>query len=87
MILKVYETKNYFGLQKEDQFNHKIGYISKNGWLNASEEFKEILNELKLQWELGNSNGGSKEKWKFKFDSYEKAFEVLRELNINLEVL
>ena len=50
MKLKVYETKNYFGLQKEDQVRHKIGYINKNGWLNASDELKEILeNKLSLK--------------------------------------
>jgi hypothetical protein len=36
MKLKEYKTKNYFGLQKEDQVRNKIGYINKNGWLNAS---------------------------------------------------
>lgn len=37
MKLKVYETKNYFGIQKEDQVRNKIGYINKNGWLNNEE--------------------------------------------------
>lgn len=68
MKLKVYETKNYFGLQKEDQVRHKIGYINKNGWLNASDEFKEILSKLNLNWETGNSNGGTKELWKLKMN-------------------
>ena len=82
MKLKVYETKNYFGIQKEDQVRNKIGYINKNGWLNASEEFKEILKKLNLNWETGNSNGGTKEKWKFKFESYKVAFGKLKEVNI-----
>jgi hypothetical protein len=82
MKLKVYETKNYFGLQKEDQVRNKIGYINKNGWLNASDELKEILSKLNLNWETGNSNGGTKEIWKFKFVSYKTAFEKLKEINI-----
>lgn len=87
MKLKVYETKNYFGIQKEDQLRHKIGYINKSGWLNVSEEFKEILSKLDLKWETGNSNGGTKEQWKFQFESHEDAFKKLKVLDIEYLVL
>ena len=44
MKLKVYTTKKYFELQKEDKVRNKIG------WLNTTEELKETLSKLNLNW-------------------------------------
>ncbi len=89
MKLKVYKTKHYYGLQKEEQTRNKIGYISFNGWLNVSEELKELLKDTikNSAWEDGNSHGGSKEKHKLKFGSADDAFKKLREANFELVFL
>ena len=77
--MKTYnETNNYYGLQYEHITQNKEGYISKTGWLCISDNLKEQISVPNIRWEKGNSNGGTKEKWKSKFETSVKAFEELK---------
>jgi hypothetical protein len=71
-------TKNYKGIYFDNKQNSKIGYVDFDGWLNASEDLKGIISSSQLKWEEGNTKGGSREKWKFKFKTTEECIEFLR---------
>lgn len=78
-------TQNYLAIQTEDQIansDRKIGYISTNVdsycWLNVQDELKEKLSKETVSWIPGNSNGGSAEDFKARFDSIEDCKNLLR---------
>lgn len=75
--------KQYLALCTDTNFKNKEGYINKNGWLNVSEKLKNRLSGIKV-WSNGNTNGGSKEKYKFKFASQDEAINFLKTENLQI---
>lgn len=70
-------TQQYIGFYTDSNYKSKEGYVDINGWLCASNKLKNQLNEL--NWEEGNTQGGSKEKYKSKFNSQDECIEFLKE--------
>ncbi|GAA4801729.1 hypothetical protein [Litoribaculum gwangyangense] len=71
------QTAQYLGLYINSKFKTKEGYIDDNGWFCASEFLKSLLNVYGLNWEEGNTRGGSKEKYKTKFKSKDDCIDFL----------
>lgn len=82
--LELYERKNYYGISKPEVQRGKIGYIGKNGWLNVSQELKDKIGITGPKWEFGNTHGGSKEKWKFRYDSVSACLDALENFGIDI---
>lgn len=78
------QTNLYIGLYIDELHNVKEGYINNNGWLNVSEKLKNRLSGIK-DWSNGNTNGGSKEKYKFKFDNQDVAIDFLKSQNFEIK--
>lgn len=72
------ETKIYLGLYVDSEHRTKEGYIDDKGWLNASPKLKEFLSIYDCKWEEGKTKGGTREKYKTKFDTKEKCVEFLK---------
>lgn len=70
-------AQKYIGLYTDSNFRSKEGYIDFNGWLCVSDKLKAQL--LELNWKEGNTKGGSKEKFKFKFNSENECIQFLNE--------
>lgn len=79
------QTEHYIGIYRDDKKKQKEGYINKKGWLNISENLKNRLSSIK-DWSNGNTNGGSKEKYKFKFVSQDDAIDFLKSQNFQIKL-
>lgn len=73
----LHSTNNYKAIRFNKESSQKIGYIKSNGYLHASEELKNLLDYKNLYWEDASRDGGSREKWKYKFLSEKDCITLL----------
>ena len=87
-MLKLTARKFYWKIQHVPETYFKIGYISRKGALNASQELLDLIGKNDFKWENGNTDGGSREIMFCRFKTPAECLSALNMLEfVNPEVI